>query len=211
MLSQQNTIQVPPNFQTDFMHRVAASSGTGTLTGHIYSDDLHNRTRFDYSMPGTNATYTVIQFINVQAKTETEYIITKSGSQQNCAKHTFTYVPDTQNCTAFVFQGQKNINGNKVLAFTCNCTFGPQSYDVEWFWLGPYPCVSTGAYIPYEVIIQGTGYYSETDYKNFAIGTGGNDTYYATPSQCSGSKRSVDTAPWHTSVRSHLSYLLNHF
>lgn len=177
--------------------------------GHIYSDDLHNRTRFDYTMPGSSVNYTVLEFINMQAKTETEYIITRTPSTgSQCMRHTFPYVQQQDNCTAWNYLGQKSINGAKVLAFLANCTFGTQSYALEWFWQGVYPCSASATYTPFEIIIQGPGYYSETDYKNFQLGAGGSDSFYATPSQCSGSKRNAPAAPAvATDALSHISYL----
>jgi hypothetical protein len=164
-------------------------------------------------MPGSSVNYTVLEFVNVQAKTETEYIITKTSSNTQCMKHTFPWVQEVENCTTWIYLGQKSINSNKVLAFTCNCTFGTQSYALEWFWQGPYPCSASATYQPYEVIIQGPGYYSETDYKNFQLGAGGSDSYYVTPTTCTGNKRAQADLndPAHVSVRSHLSYLHNHF
>ena len=161
-------------------------------------------------MPGTNVNYTVIEFINVQTKTETEYIITRlNGASPQCMKHTFPYVAEQDNCTAWNYLGQKNINGQKVLAWIANCTFGTQSYALEWFWQGTYPCSSSNTYVPYEIIIQGPGYYSETDYKNFQLGAGGSDSYYTTPTQCSGQKRDATAAssPAIASLNSHLAYL----
>jgi len=204
---------VPPSFQTNFSHRVASSSGNGQIVGHIYSDELNNRTRIDYTVPGTNVNYTVFEFINVQAKTETEYIVTRAnGVNPQCIKHTFPYVVEQDNCTAWDYLGLKNINGQRVLAFLANCTFGTQSYAIEWFWLGQYPCSNSATYTPYEVIIQGPGYYSETDYSSFQVGGGSNSSFYTVPTQCPSSKPSAAlSTPTHLAVRSFQSYLFSHF
>lgn len=158
-------------------------------------------------MPGSSVNYTVLEFFNTQAHTETEYIISRtSNAPSQCLKHTFPYVPQQDNCTAWNYLGQKSINGQKVLAFLANCTFGTQSYALEWFWLGTYPCSASATYIPYEIIIQGPGYYSETDYKNFQLGAGGSDSYYTTPTQCSSSVKTAKAAAPAVSL-AHVSYL----
>jgi len=174
---------IPPDFQSDFIQRISSNAGTVTVSGHIYSDDLHNRTRFDYTVSGT--AYSMWDFIKESTMTETRFLILRPNSV--CYRTVTTWSGNPFGlCTTWMPTGTKYVNGQSCVGYIANCTFaiGGSPYATEWLFLA-----GTNPPVPFEYIIQGGSgtnrYYSEIDYAHFVIGTGStNATVFNLPSQC---------------------------
>ncbi len=144
--------------------------------GHIWSDDLHNRTRFDYV--SNNVSYSLYMFINVQAQTETDYLMVSTNTYAGCTQRTSVWNGEYGNCGAWQSEGAKVVNGHKVMSYQANCsTSGAQAYTSEW--------LLENGNVPFEFVMFSARMYSELDYTNFVLGAGSkNASVFALPARC---------------------------